>query len=180
MTRPRTNRARLPLQQRGWSVVIGALMLLALLGPHSPWSVCLTGRCGPPTATTFAASVDLPTPATLSCCCSQAAAEATARTTAPTASCCAAEETPIPMGPEPRNGADSCHGCCIDLATDIDEGPMPEPVLSPDVETGIAAILPPAPTGPGSAPAARAFGFDTGPPRPAELLGRIATTVLRE
>ncbi len=163
----RRARTRLPLQQRGWAVVIGALMLLALVGPHTSWSVCLTGRCVPGNEVALRAAVD---ETGESCYCCSVNAETPQRDRSD-------DRPEVPDGPEPKNGNDSRHGCCIDLATQIDEGPLPQPVVPPDLETGSAPILPPAIA---VVSAARHAGFDTGPPRPAELLDRIATTVLRE
>lgn len=176
MTPSRRARSRLPLQQRGWAVVVGALMLLALIGPHTSWSVCLTGCCVPGTEVAMRSAVDGAPAAegvAESCCCCSVNAATPQRDRSD-------DRPDVPDGPEPRNGNDSCHGCCIDLATQIDEGPLPQPVVPPDLETGTAAILPPAIAGVSSARAARHARFDTGPPRPAELLDRIATTVLRE
>lgn len=139
----------MPLQ-----IAIWTLMLVALLGPHTQWSVCLTGKC---TTRVEAATA-------CSGCCQGGVAS---------------EDRGTGDG---ENGGDCCAGCCIDLAMVIDEGPLPRPVVAPatDHEHEVIAVLPAPATDTSSAVAARLLGHDTGPPRVDRTTALIATTILRE
>ena len=148
MFRPRKALLRLPVQIAVWT-----LLLIALLGPHTPWSVCLTGKCNHPIAVDVTAAGEV-------------------------CSCCHHEKKPGKCGTG-ENGA-GCPGCCIDLAMAIDEAPLPTPVTVPDLDPGIVAILPAAVPAPSCAKAARYAGLDTGPPRTDQRTDLIATTILRE
>ena len=82
--------------------------------------------------------------------------------------------------PRVENRGDCCPGCCLDLAMTIEEGPLPNPVQSPEVNDSAVATLPPGLSPPSSATASRYGGHDTGPPRTDQRTDLIATTVLRE
>ena len=156
---PRRHRAQLRLIVQ---VAIWTLMVLALLGPHTHWSVCLSGRCGHGAMTESVAQRSVPA-ATPACCCCQHPAEK--------------EEG---AGGGARNGAKSCCGCCIDLAIDIDVAPVPTPVRPPPGNGVVVAILPALVPPESSATEARFEVPDTGPPRIDRRIELIPTTVLRE
>ncbi len=148
MSNPSRSLLRLPIQ-----IAIWTLMLVALLGPHTHWSICLTGNC-----------------------------DARIETAAAHCSCCHddAAEDDRDEGDGSNRGY-TCADCCVDLAMAIDEGPMPRPVIAPTIEhEELVAVLPVAVPAAGSAVAARLLGHDTGPPRTDRRTDLIATTILRE
>lgn len=126
-------------------------MLVALLGPHQQWSVCLTGMCSDAVTATVASGC-----------------------------CCEVDQDADRGKGDGENRGDCCPGCCLDLAMTIEEGPLPNPVQSPEVNDSAVATLPPGLSPPSSATASRYGGHDTGPPRTDQRTDLIATTVLRE
>ncbi|MCA8949434.1 MAG: hypothetical protein KDE27_08015 [Planctomycetes bacterium] len=158
MTRPRPRLLQRPVQ-----IAIWLLMTLALIGPHTHWSVCTTGKCRPqPVAIAVATPVEASAPSEHAC------------------ACCAHKHAPQRDRGKVENRADGCAGCCVDLAIDIDEGPLPQPVTVPDLTPGHAAIPPSLAPFASSARAARFQGHDTGPPRVDRTTSLLATTILRE
>lgn len=133
-------------------------MLVALLAPHSSWSVCLSGACNPVSVNPVSVAA---APAESCCCCSGAEADE--------------RDDSIPA----LHG-DSCNGCCVDFALAIDDGPLPKPVTAPESCEQLVAVLPPTIRLEGSAHRARFDGFDTGPPRVDRTTALLSTTILRE
>lgn len=151
--------------RRAVQIAVWTLLMLALLGPHSAWSICLTGDCTEPNAVSSKATATAPSEVGTASCCS----------------CCNDDDADSSRGQgDGENGGETCPGCCIDLAIAIDEAPMPQPVRAPDSQQQIVAILPDAALHVSSAVAARFARPDTGPPRTDQRTELIATTILRE
>ena len=146
-----------------WQIAVWTLMLIALLGPHTSWSICLTGICIERVETVAAC-----------CSCCHDAADGDAEGSD------AVDSEQGRGDGDGENRGDTCPGCCLDLALAIDEAPLPKPVSAPNVDHEVAAILPPQVLDTGSAVAARYQGHDTGPPRVDRRTALIATTILRE
>lgn len=133
------------------------LLVVALCGPHTSWSVCLTGRCRHHAEAAVAQ-------ATPDCCCKHAAPAQAA----------------LGLG-EHGNEAACPHGCCVDFMIGLENGPMPTPVVAPDLTLPLVAVLPPLLHLPRiGTPTARFAWHDTGPPRPDAKTALRRTTVLRE
>ncbi|MFO1076161.1 MAG: hypothetical protein U1E73_00380 [Planctomycetota bacterium] len=145
---------RMLLLAAGW-----LLLLAALCGPHTSWSVCLTGHCR------HQAAAAAPRPAAHGCCCGH---DAPAR-------------AELRLGEE-GNDASCPHGCCVDFMIALENGPLPTMVAAPDLTPPLVALLPAPADEPATAGAnaARHAFDDTGPPRPDAKTALRATTVLRE
>lgn len=152
MTRHRPTLLRLPIQ-----IAIWTLLLVALLGPHQQWSVCMTGDCYRPTSEKIATGC---------CCCCPDAADA--------------GRGEGDGDGDGDNGAERCGGCCVDFAMAIDEAPLPKPVQAPDHSDDVVATLPPTIVVPSGATAASYQARGADPPRVDRRIDLIATTVLRE
>lgn len=153
VSRPRRSRLRATFQAVAWT-----LLSIALLGPHTHWSVCLTGACNQRT-TTATATQDS---------CGDICRD-----------CCHAAPGRARGG---DNGEHTCKGCCVDLAIALEEAPLPRAIDLPPIEPQVVAVLPlPAPALPvhGRTPT-RLPPHATGPPRPNPRTELIATTILRQ
>jgi len=104
-------------------------------------------------------------------------------------SCCDANEPasepaglPLPAERAPgeeRAGSSGLPGCCLDLQSDLELGPLPSAEL-PAAPLLVAVALPAVePLMPSNDPAAHGWAFDTGPPRTDARTALRSTVVLR-